>query len=51
MDKLTRYRQDSVPWCMLFIDGVVLIDEGKVGLNAKTRIMEGGSGIKRFQNK
>ena len=35
MDELTREIQDNVPWCMLFADDIVLIDETKTGLNAK----------------
>ena len=35
MDELTREIQDDVPWCMLFADDIVLIDETKAGLNTK----------------
>ena len=27
MDELTRHIQDDIPWCMLFTDDIVLIDE------------------------
>jgi len=35
MDELTRAIQDEIPWCMLFVDDIVLIDETRAGVNAK----------------
>ena len=35
MDELTMHIQDDIPWCMLFADDIVLIDETKSGVNAK----------------
>ncbi|XP_060184057.1 uncharacterized protein LOC132613816 isoform X1 [Lycium barbarum] len=35
MDRLTRQIQGEVPWCMLFADDIVLIDETRSGVNAK----------------
>ena len=35
MDELTKHIQDDVPWCMLFADDIVLIDETKSGVNVK----------------
>jgi hypothetical protein len=32
MDKITRDTQGGIPWCMLFADDVVLMDESKTGL-------------------
>ena len=34
-DELTREIQDDVPWCMLFADDIVLIDETNEGLSDK----------------
>lgn len=33
MDALTHYIQEEVPWCMLFADDIVLIDERRGGVN------------------
>ena len=35
MDELTRGIQDELPWCMLFADDIVLIDETRQGVNDK----------------
>jgi len=35
MDELIRGIQDEIPWCMLFVDDVVLIDETREGVNTK----------------
>ena len=35
MDELTREIQEEAPWCMLFADDIVLIDETRSGLNEK----------------
>ena len=35
MDELTRGIQNKVPWYMLFVDDIILIDETRDGLNDK----------------
>lgn len=35
MDELTKNVHDEVPWCMLFADDVVLVDEKINGLEGK----------------
>ena len=35
MDELTRGVQDEVPWCMLFVDDIILINETMEGVNNK----------------
>jgi len=38
MDEITRHIQDEVPWCMLFADDIVLVDETRGGVNAKLEL-------------
>ena len=38
MDKLTRAIQDEIPWCMLFADDIVLVDETKAEVNTKLEL-------------
>ncbi|KAL6531786.1 hypothetical protein OROMI_028149 [Orobanche minor] len=38
MDELTRGIQNDVPWCMMFADDIVLIDETKVGVQPKLEL-------------
>src|SRR3954464_10815950 len=35
MDELTRELQNEVPWCILSVDDIVLVDETKEGLSRK----------------
>ncbi|KAM1087697.1 hypothetical protein ACFX2B_013050 [Malus domestica] len=38
MDELTGHIQGDIPWCMLFADDIVLIDETQEGVNAKLNL-------------
>jgi hypothetical protein len=38
MDEVTRDIQGGIPWCMLFADGVVLIDESRSGVDHKLEL-------------
>jgi hypothetical protein len=35
MDEVTRDIQCDIPWCMLFVDDVVLVDESRTGVDQK----------------
>lgn len=35
MDEYTRAIQDDISWYILFIDDIILINETRVGVNAK----------------
>ena len=38
MDEVTRDIQGDIPWCMLFADDVVLVDESRTGVNQKLKL-------------
>ena len=38
MDEVIRDIQGEIPWCMLFADDVVLVDESRVGVNRKLEL-------------
>jgi hypothetical protein len=38
MDEVTRDKQGSIPWCMLFADDVVLVDESRSGVDQKLEL-------------
>ena len=38
MDEVTRNIQGDIPWCMLFADDVVLVDESRAGINGKLEL-------------
>ena len=38
IDEVTRDIQEDIPWCMLFADDVVLLDESQAGVNMKLEL-------------
>jgi hypothetical protein len=38
MDEVTRDIQGGIPWCTLFADGVVLVDESRTGVDQKLEL-------------
>jgi hypothetical protein len=38
MDEVTRYIQGDIPWCMLIVDDVVLLDESRTGVDQKLKL-------------
>jgi hypothetical protein len=38
MDEVTRDIQGCIPWCMLFVDDVVLVDESRTGVDQKLEL-------------
>jgi hypothetical protein len=38
MDKVINNIQGDIPWCMLFADDMVLVDETRVGVNRKLEL-------------
>jgi hypothetical protein len=38
MDEVTREIKDGIPWCMLFVDDVVLVDESRTGVDQKLKL-------------
>jgi hypothetical protein len=38
MDEVTRDIQGGIPWCMLFVDDVVLVDGSRTGVNQKLEL-------------
>ena len=46
MNKLTKGIQDEIPWCMLFVDDIVLINETREGANTKLKRWRKAKGFK-----
>ncbi|VAI32587.1 hypothetical protein VPH35_090281 [Triticum aestivum] len=38
MDEITRDIQGDIPWCMLFEDDVVLVDDSRTGVNRRLEL-------------
>ena len=38
MDEITKNKQDDIPWCMMFADDIVLIDETLEGVDKKLEL-------------
>ena len=38
MDEVTKDIQGGIPWCMIFADDVVLVDESRSGVNQKLEL-------------
>jgi hypothetical protein len=38
MDEVIRDIQGDIPWCMLFADDVVLVDDSRTGVNRKLEL-------------
>jgi hypothetical protein len=38
MDEVTRDRQSDIPWCMLFVDDVILVDESRTEVDQKLEL-------------
>lgn len=48
MDEITKDIQGDIPWCMLFADDVVLIDESRVGVDRKLEVWRHTLELKGF---
>jgi Reverse transcriptase (RNA-dependent DNA polymerase) len=49
MDEITNDIQRDIPWCMLFADYVVLIDESRIGVNQKLELWRQTLELKGFR--
>ena len=49
IDELTKHIQDEVPWCMLFADDIVLVDETKSGVERKLELWRDALETKGFK--
>jgi len=38
MDELTRAIHYEIPWCMLFADNIILVNETRAGVNVKLEL-------------
>jgi Reverse transcriptase (RNA-dependent DNA polymerase) len=49
IDEITKDLQGDIPYCMLFADDVVLIDESRIGVNQKLELWRQILESKRFR--
>jgi hypothetical protein len=49
MDEVTRDIQCGIPWCMLFADDVVLVDESRTGVEQKLKLWKRTLEVKSFK--
>jgi hypothetical protein len=49
MDEITKDIQGDIPWCMIFADDVVLIDESRIGVNQKLVLWKQTLELKDFK--
>jgi len=49
MDELTRGIRDEIPWCMLFVDDIILIDETRQAVNNKLEQWRATLEVKGFR--
>ena len=50
IDEVTRDIKGDIPWCMLFADDVVLVDESRTGVNQKLELWRETLESKGFRN-
>jgi hypothetical protein len=48
MDEVTRDIQGGIPWCMLFADDVVLVNENRTEVDQNVGVVETNFGGKKF---
>jgi hypothetical protein len=49
MDEVTRDIQGDIPWCILFADDVVLVDESRTGVDQKLELWRRTLEAKEFR--
>jgi hypothetical protein len=51
MDEVTRDIQGDIPWCMLFTDDVVLVDESRTRVDQKIELWVEAKGFRLSRSK
>jgi hypothetical protein len=49
MDEVTRDIQGGIPWCILFADDVILVDESRTGVDEKLELWRRTLEVKGFR--